>query len=191
MKTALYKYLEKLEACADALTWVDDNKLSDPQVAWDTCPDPRWLIWVTEKHQGKPGWPTRQEVVLTACGCAEMSLHLVPADEVRPRLAIATARRWAEGKATFEECRQAVIYAVDAANAVHSTSRAAYIAAYAAAYAVDTVDTVDTVFAVYRAAGAAYHAADAIGLSGGDFYKALADMADIVRKRLYIGEISL
>jgi hypothetical protein len=185
VKTKLYRYLETLEACKPALDWIEEVSLNDPQVAWDTCPDPRWLIWVTEKHQGKPGWPTRQEVVLTACGCAEMSLHLVPADEVRPRLAIATARRWAEGKATFEECRQAVIYAVDAANAVHSTSRAAYIAAYAAAYAVDTV------FAVYRAAGAAYHAADAIGLSGGDFYKALADMADIVRKRLYIGEISL
>jgi hypothetical protein len=130
MKTALYRYLEKLEACADALTWIDDNKLSDPQVAWDTCPDARWLFWVIERHLDKPGWPTHQEVVLAACDCAEVSLHLIPADEDRPRIAIETARRWVAGEATIEECRLTALDAADAAYAAYAAD-AAY-AAYAA-----------------------------------------------------------
>jgi hypothetical protein len=107
VKTKLYSYLKNLGACKDALEWIDDNSLSDPQVAWDTCPVLSWLLWLAARHQGGPGWPTRQELVLAARDCA----------------------------------------------------------AYYAAYAIET--------------------------AGGDGQKALADMADIVRKRLYIGEISL
>jgi hypothetical protein len=193
MKTALYRYLDHLGACDEALKWIEENNLRDTQAAWDTCPDARWLFWVTERHPGKTGWPTRQEVVLAACDCAEVSLYLIPACEDRPRIAIDTARRWAVGEADIEECRLTGLDAADvvfdatrfagciAARAV-SLSRAAS-AAYRAAH--------HAVYAANYASDAANAVADAIVYSGGDKQEALADMADIVRKRLYIGKVGL
>ena len=175
MKTALYRYLDNLGACEEALEWVDDNSLNDPQTAWDMCPDARWLIWVVEPHLGKPGWPTRRELVLAACDCAETVAHLVPEDEDRLWGVLATVRRWARGKATARECEKA---ADKAKSAAVSTS-------YYDAHATRNV------LAAYHAAYAAMRAAKAIEHSGGDYQKALAYLADIVRKRLYIGRVEL
>jgi hypothetical protein len=65
--------------------------------------------------------------------------------------------------------------AVSLSRAGSAVGSAAYHAAFAA-------------IATYHAANAV---ADAIEQSGGDEQKALADMSDIVRKRLYIGEVEL
>ena len=193
MKTALYRYLDELGACEEALEWIEENSLNDPQAAWDMCPHARWLIWAVELHLNKPGWPTRQDLVLAACDCAEVSLHLVSAGEDRPRIAIDTARRWAVGEATLEDCRGV---SLDAADVVFDATR---FAGCIAARAVSLSRAASAVgSAAYHAAFAAiatYHAAnavaDAIEQSGGDEQKALADMSDIVRKRLYIGEVEL
>jgi hypothetical protein len=50
---------------------------------------------------------------------------------------------------------------------------------------------IQTTYAATYAEYAVANAADAIWLSGGDKQEALADMADIVRKRLYIGKVEL
>ena len=189
MKTKLCRYLKNLGACAPALNWIDADSLNNSQIAWNTCPDASWLFWVVAKHLGKPGWPTYQEIVLAACDCAEAVLHLIPDGEYRPRIAIYTARLWAGGWATTEECEEAADAAYQAALDNAHVTYTVY-AADAAFYAADAA-----CFAVYDsgyyASRAAYSAVRAIWRFGGNFRKAHADVVDIVRKRLYIGEVAL
>ena len=96
---------------------------------------------------------------LLACDFAE---HVLPIfekknpNDVRPREAIAVARRFANGKATPEELRAAYAAAYDAAYAASDAADAAYAAAYAASDAAS-----DAAYAAYDAAYAAYAASDA------------------------------
>jgi hypothetical protein len=184
MKTKLYNYLLKDCVCSPAsIDWIDKESINDPQVAWDTCQNGSALLWIAMNHLGKPGWPNLQGLVLAACDCVEVSLPLIPYTENRPRIAIETARRWAEGRATLEECREASSAADDAC--YYAEDPCAFDAAYAAACASCAVDAPE--FVSIAVDSAAY----AIERSGGDRKKALAVMADLVRERLYLGEIKL
>ena len=127
-------------------------------VVWTTWKRGDWLLWLCGKMADKKGWPTRKQLILAACSCAETALKFVPEGEERPRIAIETARKWALGKATIEQVREAAGNAADAADAAY--------AAYAAAYAAYTD-------AAYAAADAAYAAAYAAAA-----YAAAADAAD-------------
>ena len=122
---------------------------------------------------GKEGWPSRQDVVLAACDCAEPALRYVRVGEDRPRKAIETARAWARGEATIEEVRETRRAASDAASAAAATAYAAATAsAYAAAYDAATVAT------------AAYTAADVYDAYAATRKQSLKDSADLIRKRL-------
>jgi hypothetical protein len=198
MKTDLYNYLLKDCICDPAsIDWIDKDSITDPQVAWDTCQNGAALLWIATKHLGKPGWPNLQEIVLAACDCAGMALPLVPDTENRPRVAVETARRWAEGKATLEECREASSAAADACYRVEDpcVSDAAYTASDAARGASDAAHSAACASCAVDApefvSNAVDSAAYAIERSGGDRKKALADMADLVRKRLYPGKIKM
>jgi hypothetical protein len=186
MKTDLYRYLYTLGACDEALEWIEENSLNDPQVAWDTCPDASWLLWFVAKHLGNPGWPTHRELVSATCDCAEAVLYLIPKGEDRPRIAIETVRRLVAGEATLKECEKAVTMACHVARYRAYDARAVSHAAYAAC----TVYAACAPFAT-SAPYAATRAAKAIEHSGGDYQKALACLAGIVRKRLYIGRVEL
>jgi hypothetical protein len=127
-------------------------------------------------------------------------LHLAPEDEYRLWEVLETARRWVAGKATIEECLKGSLDAVyvasriaDAAYAVAGAAYAALGAAYAAYYAACCASNAASCAAnaASCAANAVGAVADAITYSGGDREKALADLADIVRRRLYMGEIKL
>ena len=120
--------------------------------AWAECERADWMIWFAAKKAD------RKLVVLAECACARPALKYVPEGEDWPRIAIETAEAWARGEATIEQVRTAAdaAYAADKALAV-------YAAYDAAVYAV---------IAQYAACGAS----DAARV------KALADMADIVRK---------
>jgi len=161
MKTAkeFATLLHNLGACSDAVKWAHGKTLHN---VWNTCPRGDWLLWLVGRMADKKGWPTRQQVVLAACDCAETTLKHVPRGEDRPRLAIKTARAWARGKAT-----------IDDANAAAYAASAATSAANAAAYAAS---------AAYAAADAAYAVAYA-AISAARF-KALAECASAVRMRL-------
>ena len=113
--------LSRIGACKEAVEWVGERDLA---TAWRECDRADWMLWLLAKRAGNPHWPTRQQVVLAACACAETALHHVPADEPRPRIAIKTARRWANGCATIDEGA--------AARAACAYDAAAYAAAYAA-----------------------------------------------------------
>jgi len=161
--TPVAPLLRELGACGDAVQWVGNRDLP---TAWRECQRADWMLWLCSRMEGREGWPVRQQLVLAACACAETALCYVPAGEGRPKMAIATARRWARGDATvsLDDVRKAA-YADDAAAA------AAAYAAYAAAYAAAAADAAAAAAAAYAAYAYAYAARS----------KALARMAELLR----------
>ena len=139
--------LYQLRACSEAIKWAQGK---DPQTFWDTCPRADWLLWLVGRMVDKEGWPTRKEVVLAACDCAETALKYVPQGEERPRKCIEIVREWVEGAASLDAMREA--------------HRTVYAAVYAALYAAPTA--ADYAFA------AAANAADAASLYTASLYAA-------------------
>jgi hypothetical protein len=198
---SLKALLKKLSACGEAGRFVGSQSLAE---AWKNCKRADWMLWLCGKMVGRDGWPTRKQVVLAACACAETSLKFVKEGELRPAKAIETVRAWARGEATLAQVRDAAdaaAYAADVADAAaNAAANAAYAAAdaaayaaayaayaaYAAAYAAYAADAADAAAdAAYAAAYAAYAAAYAANASHAT---ALAEMADIVRGLLKIPE---
>lgn len=170
------KLLHSLHACSEVRAWAEGKSLRE---VWQTCERADWLLWLCGKMAGKSGWPSRKEVVLAACACAELALKYVLKGEDRPRRCIEIVRSWANGKVTLDEVREArhAAYAAYAAAIVRCGS-AAYAAAYAAAaHAADAA-----AYAAAYAADASYAAADAAYARR----KTLKKMADIVRAALVI-----
>jgi hypothetical protein len=157
------------------------------------------MLWLAGKMADKPGWWTRKQVVLAACDCAETALKYVKAGEDRPQKAIETARQWAKGEATLQQVRAAAAAAY-AASAYAASAAAAVAAADAAADAVASADAAvaaaDAAAAVAAAdaAAAAVVAAAAVAAVAADAAaadaraKALAGMAEILRKTLPLDE---
>ena len=125
--TGFQTLLESIEACPEARWWVGERSLA---AAWEDCERPDWMLWLVAKMMGQEGWPEHHQTVLAVCAIAEAVLPVFEAfcpDDTRPRVALATARAWTNGKATLEK----VQVAADAAYAVAS-AYAAYAAAHAA-----------------------------------------------------------
>jgi len=120
--------LEKLNACTEARDWARGKSLVE---VWQQCERGDWLLWLCARMAGEVGWPTRNDVTLAACDCAETALRYVKPGEDRPRLAIECARRLVAGLATREEA-----YAAPAA-ALATAHAAAPAAALAAAHAAN------------------------------------------------------
>src|SRR5690349_8106487 len=90
---ALSDALAEIDACDEAIAWVGDRDL---KAAWAECERPDWMLWLCGRMAGKPGWPTRQQIVLIACDIAESVLHIFEAkypQDKRPRSAIEVARK--------------------------------------------------------------------------------------------------
>jgi hypothetical protein len=132
-------FLKSLNACGDGIAWARNYDSLDK--AWDACERPEHLLWLCGRMADKPGWPTRKDIVLAACDCAEQVLHLVKPGEDRPRKAIEAARTWVRGEIGIDEVRAYAHAANDAyaAYAAPSTAESAYAASAAAdaAYAAD------------------------------------------------------
>ena len=105
------KKLEKLNACLGAIEWAKDYKTFEE--AWNKCDRADWMLWIAGKQVDKN--KNRKEVVLCACKCARRALKYLPKDEKRPLKAIQMAEKWAKGKTTIEEVKEARAYAADAA----------------------------------------------------------------------------
>ena len=166
-------------ACPEAMRWLATQ--IDPATAWETCKRPDWMIWLAARRG-----VDRKTIVRVACACARTSLRFVPEGEDRPRLAIETAERWCDDRATIEEVRAAAYAAAYAAAAAYADDAeaadadAAYAAAYAAAdaaayAAADAADAADAAYAAYAADAA--DAADARA-------EHLATLAAIVREAI-------
>ena len=77
--------LDSLCACSKAKEWAQGKSF---HVVWTTCKRGDWLLWLCGKMADKKGWPTRKQLVLAACSCAETALKYVKEGEDRPRIAI-------------------------------------------------------------------------------------------------------
>ncbi|HET7150858.1 MAG TPA: hypothetical protein VFI60_05570 [Candidatus Acidoferrum sp.] len=185
--TKLHTLLKKLGACSEAVNWSNGKELTE---AWSTCEQPDWMLWLCVKMIGKKGWPTHQQLVLVACACAETVLPIFEKkypDDSRPRTAIETARKWANG--TVEEVRDAAYAAASAVYTAYAADAAAYAAVYAAASAAAAPH--DASYAVYTAdaADAAAYAA-AYAASYADAYQTTLvnrkELADLIRQQLTI-----
>jgi hypothetical protein len=129
--------LRRIDACdgpGEAMPWVEAHAHLSPEQLWHACPRGDWLLWFVAQID-----LDRRYVVAAACACAQGTLHLVPAGEDRPRIAVDTAIRWTQGQATLEEVRSAARAAAAYASytAAYAAARAAYASTSAAAYASD------------------------------------------------------
>jgi len=127
----------------------------DLERAWDTCERGDHLLWVAGRLD-----VDRRKIVMAACRCARLVLHLAAGPEAG--VAVLTAERWCRGEATVPEVRAAAdaaaaAYAAAAADAADAAYAAAAAAAYAAAYAA--ADAAAAAAAAYAAADAAAAAA--------------------------------
>jgi hypothetical protein len=159
--------LSKLGACKEARVWADGKSLAE---AWEQCECGDWLLWLCARMQGKEGWPTRKQIVLAVCDCAEQALPMFekkyPNDK-RPRKAIETTKQWAQGEATIAEVYEA---RAAAASAIYSAAAASASDAAAAAAAA----------AASNAAAANAAAANAAAARA----RFLKHSAELIRKRL-------
>jgi hypothetical protein len=152
--------LDSLCACSEAKEWAQGKSFD---VVWTTCKRGDWLLWLCGKMANKKGWPTRKQLVLAACSCAETALKYVKEGEDRPRIAIETARNWARGKATLKQVTAAANAAYAAANdaaynAANAAANAAYYVAANAAYAAANAAAYAAANAANAAPNAAYYA---------------------------------
>ena len=186
-------HLKTLNACEPAIEWLEGKTQAE---AWATCPQADWMIWLSMRMAGRPGWSSWQDVVLVLCDCVEPSL--VPGDN-RPQEALAAARGLVAGTVSVSDAdaaraaaraaasaAYAAAYAAAAARAAAAAARAA-ASAYAAARAADAADAAFSNAASSNAADAAANAANAAVAGGG---LSLAEMADLIRSRLTIGDLS-
>jgi hypothetical protein len=196
----LESLLDSLGACEEAVVWTRGKSLEE---AWTNCERADWMLWLCGRMVGREGWPTREQIGLAACLCAESVLPLFekkyPNDD-RPRKAIEAARAWAQSGGEIEEVRKArrAAAAADAdalwaaaaadADALWAAAAAGWAAAAAgwAAAAAGWAAAAAAADALWAAAAAGWAAAAAARA------KHLKELAEIVRKELVIpiGKVS-
>jgi len=131
--------INHLHPCAEAAEWLETQP--DIATAWNCCQRGDWMMWLLTNL------PTPKDVSVTlAIRFARSVLHLVPAGEERPRLAIEAAERWlAEPTEDNRAAARAAAWAADAA------ADAAAWAASAAASAADAAAQADIIREVVSA----------------------------------------
>jgi hypothetical protein len=188
----LSEKLKRLHACREAVLWTE--KYATLAEAWKLCERGDWMLWLCGKMADKKGWPKRQDVVLAACDCAELSIHFFETkypNDPRVRNCLEITRKWAKSEATIEQVRIAA-YASSAA--AYASSAAAYdaYAAYAAYYAYDAYAAYassSAAAASAASASAAYSAAYDAAYSAAYDASMLRRCADICRKNLKPGNL--
>jgi len=139
MKT-IQEFCDTHYACRKGREWALANCAS-MQEAWDTAPNPRWVVWIATRK----GVLNHRELVQFSLYCARSVQHLMK--DVRSIQTLDIVERWLEGGVSTEELQQAKIasyasyaasYAADVADA--DVADADAYAAYAAAAAADVAD---------------------------------------------------
>ena len=162
-------YLDTLKtACAEGRAWVKDNGIKSDAEAWAKLQRPDWMLWLAENRGVELD---ESKLRLFARDCAEQVLPLFERDypeDKRPRVAIETARRFANGKATQEELAAARVAARAAAEAAARVAArvAAGAAAWDAAWAAAWAAAGEAAWAAAEAGAAAWVAAGAWAAAG-------------------------
>ena len=142
--------LRALGACDEAVVWYESYDWPDDEAAWCACGRGDWMLWLCA-HIGVD----RVLRVRSGCAIARTVLHLVPAGEERPRLAIEAAERWCDdpSAANRTAAAYAAAYAADAAS-----SSAADADAADAADAANAAYAAHVAYAAYAANARREHA---------------------------------
>ena len=94
--------LRSKRACTEAIDWTAARHKMTPARMWATCPRGDWMLWIAGRVD-----IDRRLLVRAACDCARLSLKYVKKGEKRPLVAIQTAEKWCQGKATIKSVRSA------------------------------------------------------------------------------------
>lgn len=163
--------LKKSGACVEAQEWFS-NFEGTLEESWLQCNRGDWMLWLLAKLEAD-----RKRIVLSACDCARLVLHLN--SDKRVLAAIETAEAWTRGEATLRDLDRAAEAAKAAEAATWATEAAwAAWAAWTAARAAE---------AATWAAGAAAWAAEAAKAAA--WAETLSQCADIVRQHFSFDEV--
>jgi hypothetical protein len=97
--------LTKMGACEEAVDWVKSHNGTASE-CWRDCVRGDWMAWLAAKTPSI----TRRQLVGALADCAALSLKYFEAEypkDKRVRECINTCRRYAQGKATEQELRDA------------------------------------------------------------------------------------
>jgi hypothetical protein len=89
--------LQKAGARDAALTWAQGKTFLE---FWVTCHIGNWMLALAGFMAGQPGWPTKQQVSLAACKCAETAIKYAPIGANLPRSMVGTVEKWICGEAS-------------------------------------------------------------------------------------------
>ena len=184
--------IKSLDACDEGYAWAETNNIQSDAEAWAKLQRPDWMLWLAKKRGLELD---ESKLRLFACDCAEQTLPIFERDypeDKRPRQAIETARRFANGEATCEELDAVWDAAGDAARAPawaaagDAAGAAAWVAARDAAWDAARDAAGDAAWAAAWAAAEAaawYAARDAAGdAAGAAAWDAARDAASDVLK---------
>jgi len=135
--------LKPLYPCSAALEWAKEQPSF--AAAWRNCERGDWMLWLLAQREVK-----RERLVIAACKCARLVLK--HATDPRVETCIVTTEKWARGKATIQEVR-------DAASAANAAAAHAVGAAACAAAAANAAVAANASAAAANAVGAVAHAA--------------------------------
>jgi len=164
----LNQQIADLHPCKEAVKWW----LGQPsdQAAWAACERGDWMLWLLAQGAGPVDGERHRKLTAAKAACARLVLDIFetacPGD-LRPRLAIEAAERYAGGER----------YAASAASA--SAASAAAFAASAAAFAASAAASAAAFAASAAASSAASSASSAAAAAA-----AAADAADAYRQML-------
>ena len=105
--TTFTEQLQQMDACQEAIDWVDGRSL---RKCWQVADRSDWMLWLVDKLG-----ICKAEQHELACDFAERALKYVPKGEDRPRLAIEAKRKWLKGEISDAELAAARNAAWDAA----------------------------------------------------------------------------
>lgn len=194
------EYLEKLDACKDAIDFV--KEFPTAQKAWDACERGDWMLWLlSERARGKFGTTSHRKLIGTVVECAQLAKKFVSKkDKKIVNRCYDLCKRYAAGenilKREFRDVAAQAIYAANAAadaanyvaaqatyaaNAADAADYATARAAYAAIYAASNATTYAVANAACAAANVAIYAANAAACAAAE-KQILKKCANIVRK---------
>jgi len=119
--------LEQLNACSNAIEWIEKNNIRTLQEAWEKCERGDWMLWLYAKM-----YPEKvRERVLAAGHCANTVRHLM--QDLRSIGAVDIAITFPSAYSAYASASY-----TSAASAAYSAAAAAYSAASATdVYAAD------------------------------------------------------
>jgi hypothetical protein len=168
---------------AEAVAWLGDRTA---QAAYAECNRADWLLWLFARTAGAAGCPTKEDVLLTLCACAEVTKPWWPAgDSCRHTLA---AIRTCVRDNTIREMSAVAMAALDTAFDYPNTQGlevfGALTVACAAFEASNTLCRGAGAYLVARHAIALTHPSNTPGVAYSILPSEHAELCQLIRERL-------